>query len=228
MKVAVTCENCGKHVKKPYCHTKVYKHHFCCQECSQKWHLENPLPIRNSKVKCLCTNCGTEIERYPCKVNRSKHVFCSHTCSDIWHRGENAGFYGKHHTTESKKKLSIAHKALGLFGEKNVAWKGGVSFEPYCEKFNDDFRERVRAFFDNECIICGRTEEEEGKKLAVHHVDYDKKVCCNDRPPMFACVCQTHNAMANHSRERWRYIFHYIIDELYGGKSFYTRNEYYG
>jgi len=39
---------------------------------------------------------------------------------------------------ETKLKLSKANR-----GKNNPAWKGGVSFEPYCIQFNNEFKERV-------------------------------------------------------------------------------------
>ncbi len=71
--------------------------------------------------------------------------------------------YGKHHTPEAKLKNSIAHS-----GEQSPCWWGGASFEPYCPKFNHEFRERVREFFDRTCLICGKTESEDGRRLNVH------------------------------------------------------------
>jgi hypothetical protein len=118
--------------------------------------------------------------------------FCSKKCADRWSVGSNA-----------------------------PNWQGGKSFEPYCPKFNDEFKRRVRAFFDNSCLVCGKTE-----KLCVHHCDYDKKVCCNDRPPAFVCLCNKHNLSANNNRDRWSYMFHYIIDEIYDGKCYFTKEEF--
>ncbi len=139
-------------------------------------------------------------------------------------RGEKNPMYGKRFSQDSRKKMSENHADVS--GEKNPRWEGGISFEPYCPKFNREFKERVRAFFEYSCVICGKTEGEEYGKLSVHHVDYDKKVCCNERPPMFAAVCRRHNAIANRDRERWQCIFHRIIDEIYGGKSYFTKEEY--
>jgi hypothetical protein len=69
-------------------------------------------------------------------------------------------------------------------------------------------------------------ETENGERLCVHHVDDDKDVCCNDRPPVFAAVCRRHNIMAIYDQKRWQHIFHRIIDELYNGKSYYTKEEF--
>jgi hypothetical protein len=140
---------------------------------------------------------------------------------------------------QCKKRASVSVQTTGKFcsrkcadqhnsGPNNPNWNDGASFEPYCPKFNEEFKERVRTFFDGECLICGKSEADLGRKLSVHHVDYDKKVCCNDRPPAFAAVCIRHNVMANYDRERWGYMFHYIIDEIYGGKCYFPRGDFFG
>jgi len=118
-------------------------------------------------------------------------------------------------------------RIVAMSGQNSPNWRGGLSFEPYCPKFNNEFKERVRVFFDRRCLLCGKEEIDNGKRLSVHHCDYDKEVCCNDRPPIFAAVCCRHNTLANHDRERWRLIFHRIIEEVYGGKCYYTKEEFY-
>lgn len=110
-------------------------------------------------------------------------------------------------------------------GENNPAWRGGVSFEPYCHLFNDDLKERVREFFGRECVYCGMSENENGMKLAVHHVNYDKQACCSDGPPEFVATCLGCNAKANYDREEWEELFGYIIQYVYNGKCYYTKEE---
>lgn len=89
---------------------------------------------------------------------------------------------------EHRKHLS--ESLIGVCaGSKHPMWKGGVSFEPYCQKFNDEFKERVRNFFGRICLICGKSEQDNNRKLAVHHILFDKNTCCNDTLPLFAPLC---------------------------------------
>lgn len=114
-----------------------------------------------------------------------------------------------------------------ISGENSRFWKGGISFEPYCPKFNEDLRKRVRSFFNNECIICGRKKEDNNNKnLSVHHVSYDKMICCNNKPVLFAALCQSCHIKTNFDREKWEAILYRIINEIYNGKSCYTKEEY--
>lgn len=108
-------------------------------------------------------------------------------------------------------------------GDGNNAWKGGVSFEPYCEKFNKEFRERVRAFFGYQCVECGALQN--GKRHTVHHVNYDKMMCCNDVKPLFVSLCGSCNSKANGNRSYWQQHYTDIINNYYGGKCYLSREE---
>lgn len=140
-------------------------------------------------------------------------------------KGINNGMYGKNHTESAKEAVSIANKGKKC-GPDNPSWNGGKSFEPYCAKFNEEFKERCRAFFNYECVICGKPQKENDRKLSCHHVNYDKQICCNDNPAYFAVLCTSCHGKTGHRRELWMYILKYIIDEIYNGKSYYTREEW--
>jgi hypothetical protein len=104
-------------------------------------------------------------------------------------------------------------------GEKSHLWQGGISFEPYCKRFNNALREKVRAFFKNECVICGKNKiENDNKNMSVHHVEYDKTACCNDKKVHFVTLCHSCHAKSNKDREEWKSMFLRILDEFYDGK----------
>lgn len=124
--------------------------------------------------------------------------FCSHACSSEWHRGEN-----------------------------HPNWNGGISYEPYCPKFNENLKNRIRAYFGHRCIVCGRHQNDNnGCKLSCHHVEYNKQACCDGKPVQFAALCQQCHGRTSHDRERWEPILHIIIDEIYDSRSYYTNEEY--
>ena len=108
-------------------------------------------------------------------------------------------------------------------GEKSVHWKGGISFEPYCPKFNKEFKERVRAFFDYKCVECGTPQKE--TKLGVHHVNFDKQSCCNDKVPLFVPLCPSCHTKTIHNREHSEQYFTEIINNYYGGRCYCTKEE---
>lgn len=99
-------------------------------------------------------------------------------------------------------------------GVNNGRWKGGVSFEPYCQKFNGRFKESIRDKFNRTCFLCGITEKDmqqdqrkRGKKriykLSVHHVNYDKNCLCDDSICEFVPLCISCHAKTNNDRDYW-------------------------
>lgn len=144
---------------------------------------------------------------------------------------------GKPKSLETRKKLSIARATQIITketcrkiseancGENNGRWLGGISFEPYCPKFNQDLRHRVRAFFEFRCVLCGKTTEENGRALHCHHVEYNKNACCDGKPVHFAALCGRCHIKTNIDRERWEAMLHRAIDEIWNGRSYYTKEE---
>ena len=122
-------------------------------------------------------------------------------------------FRGKRHTVEVKMKISIS-----CTGPRNSQWRGGISFLPYCPKFNKKFREKVRKFFDYTCVECG--EKQTDKKLAVHHVHYDKQVLCNGNICEFVPLCEKCHGKTNHNRKYWEKHFSNMIRKKYNGKCY--------
>jgi hypothetical protein len=128
---------------------------------------------------------------------------------------------GRFCSVETRAKLSEAKR-----GENAPNWKGGISFEPYCPKFNTDLRRRIRAFFDYRCMFCGKHENDCKTKLAVHHVTYNKEMCCDGKPVQFATLCKRHHGMTNTNRDRWESISCRIIEEIWQGRSYFTKEEW--
>lgn len=131
---------------------------------------------------------------------------------------------GKKLPEEHKRKISESHKGK-YTGSNSWAWKGGVSFEPYCILFNKEFKERVRNFFKRRCGLCGKSEEENNKRLNVHHITYNKKACCDDESPLFIPLCNSCHIGTNHNREYWEELLYYIVMFEYGGKCYLSKEE---
>lgn len=103
---------------------------------------------------------------------------------------------GKKSSEETKKKQSLA-----LMGEKSPMWKGGVSFIPYCPKFNEYLKEHVRNRDNRTCQLC--SAKENGHKIPVHHIHYDKENC---NPDLITLCCGC-NAKVNHNRDYYEALF---------------------
>ncbi len=136
---------------------------------------------------------------------------------------KNNPMFGRHHSPVTRAKISKA-----VSGENGGHWKGGISFEPYCPKFNADLKRRIRAFFDHRCIICGKGATDNGQNVGCHHVEYNKQACCDGKPVHFATLCRSCHSITNFDRERWQSMLHIIIYEVYDGKSYFTKEEWHG
>lgn len=146
--------------------------------------------------------------------------------------GKDNHFYGKTHTPEVRERLSKLYTGRKLSeetrnkmsearkGEKCYWWKGGVSYEPYCIKFNKEFKERVRNFFGRNCVECGKTEEENKAKMCVHHVNFNKETCCDDTKPLFVTLCRSCHGKTQFNREFWEERYTKLIDEKYNGQCY--------
>jgi transposase-like protein len=87
--------------------------------------------------------------------------------------------------------------------ESRPSWKGGISFEPYCNKFNNTFKESIRERDDYTCQLCGYEQLSGGRKLDVHHIHYDKENCYPD----VVALCRSCNARVNGDRDFWEQYF---------------------
>lgn len=86
-------------------------------------------------------------------------------------------------------------------GENNGNWHGGISSEPYCYKFNNIFKEAVRGRYNYTCQLCG--SDQNGRKLDVHHIHYDKSNCYPD----VVALCRSCHGEVNGNRNYWEQYF---------------------
>jgi len=107
---------------------------------------------------------------------------------------------GKPWDDGTKAKMSKSRK--GRFkGKENINWNGGTSFLPYCHKFNEQLKEQIRERDNRTCQLCG--EKENGRKLSVHHIHYDKPNC----EPDLITLCIRCNGKVNKNRDYYEELF---------------------
>ena len=234
-RIVVICDKCGK-VREVY----KFAYHDLCKSCSCK---------------------GRKHTEESCKKISKNHA-------DV--KGKNGSFYGKHHTLETKikmsksqmgihhtkesrKKLSEAHKgkkvsnetkqkmsnarkgnkhwAYGktgelspIFGNKNPAWKGGISFKPYCSKFNNQIKQQIRNNYNNCDYISGLSNYicNNEKNLDVHHIDYNKNQGCDGNKWKLIPLSRSNHTKTNFNRSFWNRLFIY---SLQCEEEYYTDNK---
>lgn len=112
---------------------------------------------------------------------------------------------GKKLSVDTKKRISESRIGK-YYGKENPNWNGGTSFEPYCYKFNNKLKEHVRNRDNRTCQNCGYKVS--GRRLAVHHIHYDKKNCFPD----LITLCNSCNVKANTNREYWEEYYMNILE----------------
>lgn len=91
-------------------------------------------------------------------------------------------------------------------GNGNPNWRGGISYEPYCEQWSDiEYKESIK---ERDGHICLNPEcKKITNKLCVHHIDYNKKNC---HPLNLITICISCNSKANINR-RWHKAWYKAI-----------------
>ena len=179
------CEECGIEFPiRPHVVKKRGYGKFCSPQCKGTWQSKhrrgkNSANWKGGVLRRTCEICGTEFPVYPYRIKNGGSKFCSPKCAGKWY-------------TKYRR------------GENHPNWQGGISFEPYCVKFNNEFKEYIRTKFGRICFLCGKTEEENGRKLSVHHVNYNKNCGCDgDETCQFVPLCVGCNSKVNKNREMW-------------------------
>lgn len=185
-RVKIYCKYCGKEFER--LKSDAFGITFCSQSCFGRWLSENKSGKNShfwNRIKTTCKECGKDIETYPARIkkhNRAK--FCSKKCLSKW-------------------------QSKNICGENHPSWIDGRSFNPYCRKFNNNLKERVRERDGGVCQLCHISEKENGKKLDVHHIHYDKENCYPDLIYLY-CRC---NPKVN-KRELKKYYEQYFMTIL--------------
>jgi len=146
------CLHCGKRVKGGG-NEGGYK--YCCHECKVAHLRPHPRP---------CVNCHTVFT--PIKFNTTtKRIVaynagktCSAKCQNEWIRNN----------PERKKKISEAFK-----GAKHPNWQGGLTAINISEHRGPDWyiaAALARRRDGHVCVVCGKTKEENGREMDVHHL----------------------------------------------------------
>ncbi len=112
---------------------------------------------------------------------------------------------------ERNREAHAGKKNPNLQGDKNGMWKGGITPIHYPSEFTEELKESIRERDGHICQYpeCGKTEEENnGRKLSVHHVDYNKQNCADDNLISLCCVCHRKIEL---NREYCKQLFQQLV-----------------
>lgn len=178
-----------------------------CLECKKEFFV-NPNNKKSYKRKFCSSLCAKSNNG---KRNKGrKHSEETKIKMSLSSLGERNGFYGKHCSDEHKAKISKNHqdckeeknpmygKGYKLRGDKNGGWYGGISENPYDEKFNKTLRNKIRERDNYKCAIC------KGNGKDVHHIDYNK---LNNLEENLITLCHKDHMKTNFNRENWIIFF---------------------
>ncbi len=131
--------------------------------------------------------------------------------------GKNNPMYQKGYTIVGNKnpakKVEVREKISNTLkgkyaGDKNPAWLGGISFEPYGINFNKALKEQIRNRDNRICQLCDCKENSE--LHCVHHINYNKK---NNSPNNLITLCRLCHVKTNHNRKKWNIYFMNILSK---------------
>ena len=231
-RVTVTCSNCGK-IYDIHAFREGNPHYFCGRKCRGEWMSKNNTGqnhcnyVERVKINCAC--CGVEMERVPNKVG--KYNFCSKSCASkstsLWAPKKRVTVRCSYcdkpierHPRYVNNTNFCDHGCMGkwfsenwvgenhpMSGDKSPAWRGGISFEPYPVTWNNKLKGDIRSRDNHTCQVCGVSEVDSGRKLDVHHIDYDKN---NLNYSNLISLCMSCHRKTNHRRDEWKAYFQNI------------------
>jgi hypothetical protein len=123
---------------------------------------------------------------------------------------ENHPMFGKHHTEETRRKISLATKGKKMSeefkrkiseimgGDKHWNWQGGKSFEPYSVSWTETLKRAIRERDHYSCQLCGKFQGDIA--FDIHHINYDKKNC---NPENLITLCRRCHNKTNINRNYW-------------------------
>lgn len=107
-------------------------------------------------------------------------------------------------------KCENINKSLKYSGPGCTFWKGGISCEPYCYEWTQEFKHLIKERDGKKCL---NPECSSGENLVCHHVDYNKKHC---RKENLITLCLSCNSKANFDREWHMCWYKAILQKRYG------------
>ncbi len=210
-KIKLVCEQCENNFEVCLSYAKLNPK-FCCYECKVIYQTGKHLGKPRNGIHKHCLICNKEF--YVCKSSiRINH--CSRICAHkslIGRIPDNKGksfdeYYGEEKSFLLRKQISATLQGINI-----NKWTRFTGFDPYTLDFNEQFKENVRERDDRCCVLCIKTEEENDKKLDIHHIDYNK---LNSFVQNCVSLCKNCHPKTLINRKQWKLFFQSLLKERY-------------
>lgn len=176
-----------------------------CVVCSNK---ANAAPIHEYYTHCV--DCGEEKPRniYPrCKPCSKKLLW-----EDLDYQEKQEAYRDDpeflRKQSESKLELwsdpEFHAKHAARLAKRNRAAAYPNREGRYGLEFNEDLKEQIRERDGRKCQLCGKTRKKRGKKLHVHHINYDK---LDSSAGNLIALCNKCHVRTNWDRDFWLQVF---------------------
>lgn len=165
--------------------------------------IKKPKVLRGFYTKCL--NCKKEYYLPKCCKKYNQNLkFCSKECygkflSDTYPKNIKKDAWKKAVKT-NKLNGNYKRNSIRMARENNPNWHGGISRKGYTVGFNYKLKEKIRIRDNRICQECGKKEKEMKIKLAIHHIDFDKK---NNKENNLISLCRSCHTKTNFDRNKW-------------------------
>jgi hypothetical protein len=159
-----------------------WKHTKRCRKCYAKWF---KISSNNSNFKH-----GETLKNHHCIICRINKI-----CYNNFIDG-------------TRKCRSCASKEIFKNPKKNPWFIHGNGRNPYSTEFNNNLKEKIRNRDKYQCKKCNKIQEQELKdlhiKLAVHHIDYNKKNCNENN---LITLCHNCHSTTKGNRKYWKKFY---------------------
>jgi len=196
------CVQCGIRFERKYGH----KYKFCSRECFYNNRRDFPLTKKSAKPLNACVICRKKT------TNKS---FCSHECEN--NISKNPEFLKKisqmRMRTRKINNMLLYKKSPQTTEQMDKL----IENNEYGDMFTKELREQIREKFNRCCFFCGKSEEEYGKRMDVHHVDSNKKNNSVNNLVPLCYPCHTRVTFPRSKRIRWMKILKEMIEDFVRG-----------
>ena len=172
---------------------------YCSWECRIKGIKKEGNPNWKKRAVKECKTCKKYFKVSFWELRIRPALYCSKKC-----RGKDL---------EWRNKFSKIRKENGKSKlEKNSNWRGGKSFDLYTIEWTKELKYNIRKRDNYTCQLCGKNQSELKKRLHIHHIDYDKKNCCQSN---LISLCLNCHSKTNFTRYDWiKYFRKYISNKM--------------